>query len=106
MPGACGKGSGEQLASSPYSKVRKVRKEIVFQKGSEDSQGCCEQRDGARRCPSHGRILHVKRNWLEGDKAVSRSSLCDEGVVSIFAGRGEAARRKGTSGDRKGREDV
>jgi len=26
--------------------------------------------------------------------------------VSIFAGRGEAARRKGTSEDRKGREDV
>ena len=26
--------------------------------------------------------------------------------MSIFAGRGEAARRKGTSEDRKGREDV
>ena len=60
MPGAGGKGSGEQLASSPYRKVSKVRKEIVFREGGEDSKGCCEQRDGARRCSSHGRSLHVK----------------------------------------------
>ena len=51
-----------------YSKVSEVRRETVVREGGEDSQGCREQRDGARRCPSSGRILHLKAIGYRGTK--------------------------------------
>ena len=68
VPGAGGTGSGGLLASSPYSKVSEVRRETVVREGGEDSQGCREQRDGARRCPSSVRILHLKATGYRGTK--------------------------------------
>lgn len=70
-----GKGSGEQLTSSPIQQGEEEGERTIPGKWWGQSQGCCEWRGGARGCQSYGSTLDCEGDWLGEDKAV-RGSLC------------------------------